>query len=75
MLSACSKGVVASGADPSVIDVIATAGRRCGDGFLVIESPDADAQGVGSTVTTAGTVLRHANASSRRIRHRLPVAR
>lgn len=57
-------GVVASGADPSVIDVIATAATAGAvTGSLVIESPDADAQGVGSTVTTAGTVLRHANAS------------
>ena len=32
-------------------------------GSLVIDSPDGDAIGAGTTVSTSGTVLRHSNAS------------
>jgi hypothetical protein len=57
-------GVVASGATPSTITVEASAAvAGAVTGTLVIESPDGDTIGTGATVTTTGTVLRHANAS------------
>ena len=57
-------GVVASGAAPSTIAVEASAAvAGAVTGTLVIDSPDGDTIGTGATVTTAGTVLRHANAS------------
>ena len=58
------EGTVASG-DPSSTVAISTTATDAGSmsGSLVLGSPDTDAIGVGTTVTTVGTVLRHANAS------------
>ena len=64
LASVSESGTVASGASPSTISLNTPAAIEGSvTGTLVIDSPDADAIGAGTTVSTSGTVLRHSNAS------------